>query len=50
MSTMSNAANNVNWLVANFVERVPGVGEAVVVSSDGLPMALSGGVGPCTMR
>ncbi len=44
MSTMSTAANNVNWLVANFVERVPGVGEAVVVSSDGLPMALSGGI------
>ena len=42
--TMSTAANNVNWLVANFVERVPGVTEAVVVSSDGLPMALSGGL------
>ena len=42
--TMSTAANNVNWLVANFVERVPGVSEAVVVSSDGLPMALSGGL------
>ncbi|MEM9465361.1 MAG: roadblock/LC7 domain-containing protein [Actinomycetota bacterium] len=41
---MSTAANNVNWLVANFVERVPGVSEAVVVSSDGLPMALSGGL------
>lgn len=44
MSEMSTAANNVNWLVANFVERVPGVSEAVVVSSDGLPMALSGGL------
>lgn len=44
MSTMSSAASNVNWLVANFVERVPGVSEAVVVSSDGLPMALSGGI------
>jgi len=44
MSNMSTAANNVNWLVANFVERVPGVSEAVVVSSDGLPMALSGGL------
>ena len=42
--TMSTAANNVNWLFANFVERVPGVNEAVVVSSDGLPMALSGGL------
>ena len=44
MSEMSTAANNVNWLVANFVERVPGVSEAVVVSSDGLPMAVSGGL------
>ena len=44
MSDMSTAATNVNWLVANFVERVPGVSEAVVVSSDGLPMALSGGL------
>jgi predicted regulator of Ras-like GTPase activity (Roadblock/LC7/MglB family) len=44
MTGMSTAASNVNWLVANFVERVPGVGEAVVVSSDGLPMALSGGL------
>ena len=42
--TMSSAAKNVNWLIANFVERVPGVNEAVVVSSDGLPMALSGGL------
>ena len=44
MSNLSNAASNVTWLVANFVERVPGVSEAVVVSSDGLPMALSGGL------
>ncbi len=44
MTEMTTAANNVNWLVANFVERVPGVSETVVVSSDGLPMALSGGL------
>jgi len=44
MTEMTAAASNVNWLVANFVERVPGVSEAVVVSSDGLPMALSGGL------
>ena len=35
---------NVNWLVVSFVERVAGVNEAVVVSSDGLPMALSDGL------
>ena len=44
MSNMSTAAINVNWLVTNFVERVPGVSEAVVVSSDGLPIAMSGGL------
>ncbi|MBT5137705.1 MAG: roadblock/LC7 domain-containing protein [Acidimicrobiaceae bacterium] len=44
MSNMSSAAINVNWLVANFVERVPGVSEAVVVSSDGLPIAISDGL------
>ena len=41
---LSAEASNLNWLVANFVERVPGVSEAVVVSSDGLPMAISDGL------
>jgi len=41
---MSSAASNVNWLVSNFVDHVPGVSEAVVLSSDGLPMAMSGGL------
>lgn len=41
---MSQAANNINWLINNFVERVSGVQEAVVVSSDGLPMAASTGL------
>lgn len=44
MSTLSPAATNVNWLVNHFVERVPGVSEAVVLSSDGLPMAMSSGL------
>ena len=39
--SMSVAARNVGWLIDNFVERTPGVSEAVVVSSDGLPMATS---------
>jgi len=34
--SLSTEANNVNWLVANFVERTPGVEQAVAVSSDGL--------------
>lgn len=44
MSAMSTQASNVNWLVNNFVGRVPGVTEAVVVSSDGLPIAASEGI------
>jgi predicted regulator of Ras-like GTPase activity (Roadblock/LC7/MglB family) len=44
MSDLSAAARNVNWLVENFVDRVPGVSEAVVVSADGLPMAVSQGL------
>jgi predicted regulator of Ras-like GTPase activity (Roadblock/LC7/MglB family) len=44
MSGLSPEASNVNWLVSNFVDRVPGVTEAVVVSADGLPMAKSRGL------
>lgn len=44
MSDLSTAANNVNWLVNNFVNQVPGVADAVVVSSDGLPIASSAGL------
>ena len=44
MTDLSAAARNVNWLVENFVDRVPGVTEAVVVSADGLPMAVSRGL------
>ena len=40
-NSLSVAARNVSWLVDNFVDRTPGVYEAVVVSSDGLPMAMS---------
>jgi uncharacterized protein len=41
---LSTDARNVNWLVSSFVDRVPGVAHAVVVSSDGLPMAVSLGL------
>lgn len=37
---------DLNWLVTNFVDRVPEVAHAVVVSSDGLPMAYSRGFPP----
>ena len=38
---LSEKANNVNWLMANFVQGTPGVDQAVAVSSDGLLIALS---------
>lgn len=44
MTELSSEARNLNWLVQNFAERVPGVSEAVVVSSDGLPIAASSGL------
>jgi hypothetical protein len=43
--TMSPEASNLNWLVTSFVDRVPGVVDAVVVSADGLPLAMSPGIG-----
>ena len=44
MAELSSEARNLNWLVQNFAELVPGVNEAVVVSSDGLPIATSAGL------
>ncbi len=44
MTVLSTQATNVNWLVNSFVDRVPGVTDAVVVSSDGLPIAASSGL------
>jgi predicted regulator of Ras-like GTPase activity (Roadblock/LC7/MglB family) len=41
---MSQVVTNMNWLVARFVARVPAVRQAVVVSSDGLALAVSEGV------
>jgi uncharacterized protein len=42
--SVSPDATNLNWLIGTFVDRVPGVRFAVVVSSDGLAMARSQGV------
>lgn len=39
--TLSEKANNVNWLMASFVRSTPGVEQAMAVSSDGLLIALS---------
>jgi predicted regulator of Ras-like GTPase activity (Roadblock/LC7/MglB family) len=37
---------NLNWMITNFVERVPFAAHAIVVSADGLPMAFSQGFPP----
>ena len=39
--SLSHEASSVNWLMVNFVERTPGVEQAVAVSSDGLLLAVS---------
>ena len=41
MTYLSREAQNVSWLVSNFARRVPGIAHAIVVSSDGLLMAVS---------
>src|SRR5262249_57725760 len=46
VSPLPRPAQDLNWLVTNFVERVPSVAHAIVVSSDGLPMAYSQGFPP----
>lgn len=43
MGELSQEAQNLNWLIDNFVERVPGVAHTIVVSSDGLLLAISEG-------
>jgi uncharacterized protein len=44
VSSPVRPAQDLNWLITNFAERVPSVAHAVVVSSDGLPMAFSQGL------
>ena len=43
MSTVGYPAQDLNWLVTDFVGRVPDVAQAVIVSSDGLVVAVSAG-------
>jgi hypothetical protein len=43
VTPLARSAQDLNWLATNFVERVPAVAHAIVVSSDGLPMAYSEG-------
>ena len=41
MTTLSSEAANFSWLLDNFVKSVPGVRHTLVVSADGLLMAVS---------
>ncbi|MDQ1602741.1 MAG: uncharacterized protein QOE01_586 [Actinomycetota bacterium] len=41
MTTLSTEAANFSWLLGNFVKSVPGVRHTLVVSADGLLMAMS---------
>jgi uncharacterized protein len=46
VSNPGHPVQDLNWLVTNFVERVPHVAHAVIVSSDGIPLAISAGFPP----
>ncbi len=41
MPPLSADARDLNWLIGNFAKRTPGVAHAMVVSADGLPIAVS---------
>jgi predicted regulator of Ras-like GTPase activity (Roadblock/LC7/MglB family) len=41
MPPLSAEARNLNWLLSNFATSIPGVAHAMVVSADGLPIAVS---------
>jgi uncharacterized protein len=43
VSPLTSSAQDLNWLITNFVERVPPAAHAIVVSADGLPLAFSQG-------
>jgi len=41
MPPLSAEARDLNWLLSNFAKATPGVAHAMVVSADGLPIAVS---------
>jgi predicted regulator of Ras-like GTPase activity (Roadblock/LC7/MglB family) len=41
MPQLSSEARDLSWLVGNFAKRTPGIAHAMVVSADGLPVAVS---------
>ena len=46
MNVLSGDAREFGWLVARFVESTHGVSDALVLSADGLPMAVSPNLAP----
>jgi uncharacterized protein len=46
VTPLMRPAQDLNWLITNFAERVPSIAHAIVVSSDGLPLAVSEGLPP----
>jgi uncharacterized protein len=46
VSSLTPPAQDLNWLATSFVEQVPSVAHAIVVSADGLPLAFSNGFPP----
>jgi predicted regulator of Ras-like GTPase activity (Roadblock/LC7/MglB family) len=46
VTPLVRSVQDLDFLITNFVERVPSVAHAIVVSSDGLPMAYSKGFPP----
>ena len=46
MRQAGGRVRDLSWLITDFTERVPDVGHAAVVSSDGVPLAVSDGIPP----
>ncbi|MDQ6874863.1 MAG: roadblock/LC7 domain-containing protein [Actinomycetota bacterium] len=43
MTTSGGSGQDLRWLLDSFVDQVPGISHAIVVSTDGLPMSASRG-------
>jgi len=46
LSQATSQVQDLSWLITGFTERVSDVGHAAVVSSDGVPLAVSDGIPP----
>ena len=44
MSNVDACSSTLDWMISTFVRKIPGVSQAVVLSSDGLLLALSPGL------